>query len=277
MSFFIRLMPVEGLMFSPPVSKQTPLPTSVSRGPVVPQAQVDQARRARAGAADRVDHREVLRQQIVAQGDGDGGPMRDRQVAGGLFQLGRTHVLRGRVDQVAGQELARGHGGQAGGIDAGRRLDAGLGLFGQAGAVAVKAVLDQQGGQGGLIGLRLGQGAVQVPVACGQAGKGLGQAETAAAAGLVGAQARNSPRDAARSGQQPQVAQCGLEARGAQPVGLRAGGQKGLKPLGRHDVQRQRGGSGVGEGRGHGHRVRQVRDAATLAQRPTAASPDGPR
>ena len=37
MSFFIRFMPDEGLMFSPPVSKQTPLPTRVSLGPALPQ------------------------------------------------------------------------------------------------------------------------------------------------------------------------------------------------------------------------------------------------
>ena len=36
MSFFIKPMEAPGLRFSPPVSKHTPLPTSVSRGPVSP-------------------------------------------------------------------------------------------------------------------------------------------------------------------------------------------------------------------------------------------------
>ncbi len=55
-------------MSSPPVSKQMPLPTSVTRGaPVLPQASVvDQARRARARPADRVDHGEILGLQVVA-------------------------------------------------------------------------------------------------------------------------------------------------------------------------------------------------------------------
>jgi len=38
MSFFIRAIPVAVLISRPPVSKQTPLPTSVTRGfPFVPQ------------------------------------------------------------------------------------------------------------------------------------------------------------------------------------------------------------------------------------------------
>ena len=32
MSFFIKSMPPDGLMSSPPLSKQTPLPTKVTRG-----------------------------------------------------------------------------------------------------------------------------------------------------------------------------------------------------------------------------------------------------
>ena len=36
-SFFINPMDAEGLMSRPPVSKQTPLPTRVKRGPFVPQ------------------------------------------------------------------------------------------------------------------------------------------------------------------------------------------------------------------------------------------------
>ena len=38
MSFFMSIMPLEGLMSRPPVSKQTPLPTSVTSGaPRLPQ------------------------------------------------------------------------------------------------------------------------------------------------------------------------------------------------------------------------------------------------
>ena len=37
MSFFISSMPLDGLRSSPPVSKHTPLPTRVRRGPLLPQ------------------------------------------------------------------------------------------------------------------------------------------------------------------------------------------------------------------------------------------------
>ena len=37
MSFFISPIEAPGLMFSPPVSKHTPFPTSVRRGPLSPQ------------------------------------------------------------------------------------------------------------------------------------------------------------------------------------------------------------------------------------------------
>ena len=67
MSFFMISMPLAGLMSRPPVSKQMPLPTSVTRGAPAPApGEVDEARRARAGAADGMDHGEVLRQQVVA-------------------------------------------------------------------------------------------------------------------------------------------------------------------------------------------------------------------
>ena len=61
MSFFMISMPLSGLMSSPPVSKHTPLPTSVIFGCCrIAPGEVDQARRARRGAADRVDQRKVL-------------------------------------------------------------------------------------------------------------------------------------------------------------------------------------------------------------------------
>ncbi len=66
-SFFISSMPLSGLMSRPPVSKHTPLPTSVTFGCArLAPAQVDQPRRARRRAADRMDQRKILRQQIVA-------------------------------------------------------------------------------------------------------------------------------------------------------------------------------------------------------------------
>ena len=63
MSFFISRMPLAGLRSSPPLSKQTPLPTMAMRGlrGIAPFG-LDQARRAfgRGGGADRGDQREAL-------------------------------------------------------------------------------------------------------------------------------------------------------------------------------------------------------------------------
>ena len=68
MSFFMLSMPVSVLMSSPPVSKQTPLPTSVIFGsPSLPQV-MSISRGARAEPrADRVDQREILRQRVAAR------------------------------------------------------------------------------------------------------------------------------------------------------------------------------------------------------------------
>ena len=65
MSFFMLSMPVSGLMSSPPVSKQTPLPTSVIFGSLcVAPGQVDQPRRARRAHADRMDERKILAPEL---------------------------------------------------------------------------------------------------------------------------------------------------------------------------------------------------------------------
>ena len=62
---------------------------------------VDQARRAVGGAADRVDEREILLEQIVADDRADAGAVAGGERARGIFELGRAHVVRRRVDQVA--------------------------------------------------------------------------------------------------------------------------------------------------------------------------------
>ena len=61
MSFFMISMPLSGLMSSPPVSKHTPLPTSVIFG-AAGSPQVRSIRRGARGdgAADRMDQRKVL-------------------------------------------------------------------------------------------------------------------------------------------------------------------------------------------------------------------------
>ena len=124
MSFFIISMALSGLRSSPPVSKHTPLPTSVTLGsPGFAPAQLDQPRRARASAARptawisgkfclsrssptmRAEFRAVL--------------LGER--AGGGFELGRAHVVGRRVDEVARQRHALGDARELLAIDAVRQ------------------------------------------------------------------------------------------------------------------------------------------------------------
>ena len=112
MSFFISSMPLDGLMSRPPVSKQMPLPTSVTAGaPVAAPGEVDQPRRARARAADGMDQREVLGEQIVALDHGDARAVARGKVARRRLELGGAQVGGRRVDEVAPQpdRLDRAH------------------------------------------------------------------------------------------------------------------------------------------------------------------------
>ena len=126
MSFFMISMPLAGLMSRPPVSKAMPLPTSViCRSPARPLAtpgEVDEARRARAGAADGMDQGEILRQQVVADDARHVGAVRPGELPGGILQLLRPHVARGRVDEVAAEPDRLDLGKRAGVIDAARGL-----------------------------------------------------------------------------------------------------------------------------------------------------------
>ncbi len=96
-------------MSSPPVSKQTPLRrASLAGGPSCPSA-FKQPRRFCAGAADRVDEREVLGQQGFARNHRYVGLVMGGQRPECGFQRLRSHIVVGRVDQVARQE----HAGEA--------------------------------------------------------------------------------------------------------------------------------------------------------------------
>ena len=113
-----------GLMSSPPVSKQTPLPISVTFGWAgSPQLMSIEARRPVGGAADRMDERKVLRQEIVADDRAEARAMPRRQRAGGALELGRAHVVGRRVDQVAGEPDRLGDAGEVGAVDAGRQFE----------------------------------------------------------------------------------------------------------------------------------------------------------
>ena len=109
MSFFMISMPLSGLMSSPPVSKHTPLPTSVIFGAAgIAPGEVDQPRRARRSAADRMDQRKVLLEQVVADDALDRRAVLFGKVSRRLLQFGRPHVVRGRVDEIARERNALG-------------------------------------------------------------------------------------------------------------------------------------------------------------------------
>ncbi len=72
------------------------------RGGLAPD-QLDQSRRARAGAADRVDRRVVLGEQRIALDRAELGAIARRDRARGIGELGRAEIRGGRVDQIARQ------------------------------------------------------------------------------------------------------------------------------------------------------------------------------
>ena len=120
MSFFISPIEAGGLMSRPPVSKQTPLPTSVTFGaPVAAPAQIEQPRRLGGGGAHRLDHRQVRRPERRGAADHRrlGAVPRRQRHEGGLERLG-AHVARRRVDQRLRQRRAAGDALEPRGIDA---------------------------------------------------------------------------------------------------------------------------------------------------------------
>ena len=88
-------------MSSPPVSKHTPLPTSVSFGARSSPQVRSMSRGARGCAADRVDRRIVLGEQRVADDDAAARARTPRHLLHRRRQLGRAHILGRRVDEIA--------------------------------------------------------------------------------------------------------------------------------------------------------------------------------
>ena len=108
---------------------------------------VDQPRRAGGGAADGVDERKILRQQLVADDGVDGGGVARGKLARGLFELRRAHVVGRRIDEIARQRHAFDDARQIVAIDALRQIEldrARLGL-----AVAGEAVEAEREGERG--------------------------------------------------------------------------------------------------------------------------------
>ena len=102
MSFFISSMPLAGLMSSPPVSKTTPLPTSVTFGASArPQTKSTSRGASKAAAPDGMNQRQVLAEQFVAPNRLDAGVERLRQFRRLALERGGAEDVGRRVDEVA--------------------------------------------------------------------------------------------------------------------------------------------------------------------------------
>ncbi len=112
-----------------------------------PPTEIDQPRRPRRGAADRVNQRKILLQQIVADDRADIGVVLRGHGARGVLKLRGTHVVRRRVDQVAHQRDRLDHALQIFTIDALWRIELDVAAFRL--VVAREAIAAERKRQGG--------------------------------------------------------------------------------------------------------------------------------
>jgi len=137
--------------------------------------EVDQARRPRAAAADRVDRGVVLGQQLVADDQIDPGPVGFGELRCGGGQFGRAHVFGRGVDQVAGERQAlgqAGHGGAIGAFGPDQARELALGRLVAAEHVGTQGPTERQAGAGA----RAEQGFAIEAQAIGAFGQAVGQA-----------------------------------------------------------------------------------------------------
>ncbi len=143
MSFFISTMPLDGLMSRPPLSKATPLPTSVTFGASSrPQRMSTRRGGFGRGFADGVDERQIAFEEIVAARRFE----RRAEFLGELsrlaFERRRAEIVGGRVDEVAAERDGAGDRLEPRRVDpVGRDQPRPLG---RVGAVAVEAVEAEQ-------------------------------------------------------------------------------------------------------------------------------------
>ena len=125
MSFFISSMAVSGLMSSPPLSKHTPLPTSVTLG-AAGSPQVMSIRRggraaARPTAWIRGKFRASRSSPTVTR---EAGAVARRERGRGVGEFAGAHVVGGRVDEVAGEIDCLDDARQVGAVRLLRQLEA---------------------------------------------------------------------------------------------------------------------------------------------------------
>jgi hypothetical protein len=144
----LRMSSIEagGLMSRPPVSKATPLPTIVTLGAsAAPQAISTSRGGVAAARPTAMDHRDVLRQQVLAHDARERGAVPVGDAARRRLDPVGSEVVGRRVDEVAAEGDRVGDPRGLRGIDALRRheADALLGLR----AVAGEGVAAQEPGQ----------------------------------------------------------------------------------------------------------------------------------
>jgi hypothetical protein len=113
-------------------------------GGVAP-AKIDQARCAGRGHPDGVDQREVLPQQIVPDNAVEIGTEALREMLCRLCQLLRPHVVRRRIDEVAGKAGCIRHPDDVGRVDAVGRHQSHIARIGA--AIAAESIASEREGQ----------------------------------------------------------------------------------------------------------------------------------
>ena len=136
-----------------------------------------------------MDQGEVLRQQVVADDARHVGAVRLGELPGGILQLLRTHVARGRVDEVAAEPDRLDLGQRARGIDAARDLQLRAVVVAAGRFVAAEAVGAEPPGDGRKLGLGKVVGQV---IAAGR--QQAGSRPTASSGLSMGSPLRSSPR-----------------------------------------------------------------------------------
>ena len=203
-----------------------------------------------------MDHREILRQQVIAPDHGGLCAVLAGQRQKRHFQLCRSQVGRRRVDQVARQAFAGGNRLDPRGIAAHRRFQPRAGHLCR--VIAVKPVMRQKPAQRRLVPVGLGQISHQMPVPVRQGRHGAGQREPSPRPGLWRAEAEDGPRHTISPRKQHHVPQCCREPRRLHPAPQRIA--LPCQPVrqigGSKDMKRARRAVSIGKAGGHGSVIR---------------------
>ena len=210
---------------------------------------VYQSRRAGGCAPNRVDHREILHDQIVAHNHITGCAMGVRQVPRSGFQLRWPHVRGGCIDEIAGQRLSSRDGFNSASVDCAGSDQPGH--IGRARFVAVEMVSGEQPAEAFGFQLRLRHVAGDTIRAQRQAfGRSRQQEPPAPSVAIIA-----KPSERQTCGTVPRRDQNSLALGGGKPTGFNPGaggricaGQPGIQILSRNHVQINGVFSRIGEG-----------------------------